>query len=64
MLWVSQDRKSKWVITLTAWPADLRLAVLPFVFLSESEVEDDYEEWNIQGVTILASMLRLLIGDV
>jgi hypothetical protein len=40
MVWVSQDRKVG-VITLTALPADLRLTVLPLVFLSECKVEEN-----------------------
>ena len=40
-LWVSQDWKVR-VITLTALPADLRLAEeLPLLFLSECKAEDN-----------------------
>lgn len=60
---VSQDRKVR-VVTLTTLPADLRLAELPLLFLSECKAKDNYEEWNIQGEIILASMLCLLIGNV
>ena len=62
MLWVSQDRKVR--ITLTALPADFLLAELPLLFLSECKAEGNHEEWNIQGVIILTSMLCLLIGNV
>ena len=40
MLWVSRDRKV-WIITLTALAADLRLAELLVVFLSDSKAEDN-----------------------
>ena len=62
MLWVSQDRKVR--MTLTALPADFRLAELPLLFLSECKAEGNYEGWNIQGEIILTSMLGLLIGNV
>jgi hypothetical protein len=56
---VSQDRKAR-IITLTALPADLRLAELLVFFLSDSKAEDKYEDMeNIQSVIILTSMLSL-----